>query len=366
MNNRLEVIANAAPRNDTIKKWSLSLFIIIAIMLCPKFVFAAASISLSGSTWAIGTKGASAESTSTANAWTITNDSGGTEDVNIKVATTGTWTASTDGTQTTGKFVLRKDSSTGQVITATDGSLVTSLTNNSTNSFGLYFKAPPTGSEEGAHTLTVTLTATNWVFACGGTLTINHTSGTVDPATVTIGYGTVTSTLSGASKCWITQNLGASQQATSATDTTQAATGWFWQFNRKRGYAIGPSPAWTITSIDENSTPWASANDPCTIDLGTGWRLPTNTEWTNVDANGGWNNSTNAYASVLKLHTAGLLSYVDGHLQNNGSDANPIGAYWSNVQSSWTGGRSLDITPSSSALSEHNKANGLPVRCIKD
>ena len=132
--------------------------VICAIAFCPRLAFAQ-SISLSGGTWALGTKAASSETTSTANNWTVTNDSGGTEDVNIKVASTLAWTASADATLTTNEFLLRKDSSSGQIITATDGSLVTSLANGGTHSFGLYFKTPPTGSEEGAHTLTITLTA---------------------------------------------------------------------------------------------------------------------------------------------------------------------------------------------------------------
>lgn len=151
------------------KKWCLSLFI-CTVVFYPKFVFAAASISISPTPaeWALGAKRESTEWTSTT-VWTITNDSNGTEDVLIKVTSSGTWTASSDGTQTVNdKFVLRKDNSTGQILTATDWTLAASLANNGTNSFGLYFKTPPTGSEQGDHTLTVTLTATNWLAPCDG------------------------------------------------------------------------------------------------------------------------------------------------------------------------------------------------------
>ena len=107
-------------------------------------------------------------------------------------------------------------------------------------------------------------------FNCGSTLTVNHTVGDVAPETKTVNYGTVSTDLTGSTKCWITRNLGASQQATSATD---AAAGWYWQFNRKQGYKVVPTPAWTITSISETSD-WLPAQDPCSIELGTGWRIP--------------------------------------------------------------------------------------------
>ena len=64
-----------------------------------------------------------------------------------------------------------------------------------------------------------------------------HTAGTVAPVTKTVTYGTVLTDIGGTgSKCWITQNLGADQQATSATDATEASAGWYWQFGRKQGF----------------------------------------------------------------------------------------------------------------------------------
>ena len=323
--------------------------------------YAAASITLTGGGWDLGTKGASSESTSAANAWTITNDSGGQEDVLIKVTGGSPWVASTDGTQVADKFVLKKDNSSGQIITGTDANLVTSLAKDGTHSFGLYFKAPPTGSEEGAHTLTVTLTATNWKLQCGNSFIINHVAGAISPSTVDITYGTVLTNLTGSDKCWITRNLGATQQATSATDATDASAGWYWQFNRKQGYAVGPSPAWSITSINE-SFDWQAANDPCTLLIGTGWRIPTKTEWLNADANGAWANYNNTYASVLKLHAAGYLYYTSGALNYRGS----YGYCWSSTQYSSTNGYALYFSSSISDMSYFNKAYGFSVRCIRD
>ena len=202
-------------------------------------------------------------------------------------------------------------------------------------------------------------------FTCGGLLTITHTAGTVAPVTKTVTYGTVSTNLSGATKCWITQNLGATDQASSATDTTEASAGWYWQFNRKQGYKHDgttrtPNTTW-ITSINE-SYDWQAANDPCTILLGTGWRIPTKTEWKNADNTGGWDNYNGTYASVLKLHAAGYLYNSDGSLHNRGSNGN----YWSSTQPSSTGGWSLYFGSGYSNISNLDKAYGFSLRCLRD
>jgi len=187
-------------------------------------------------------------------------------------------------------------------------------------------------------------------------------AGSVSAFTTTITYGTVMTDLSGESKCWITQNLGASQQATAATDATEASAGWYWQFNRKQGYAVGPIPSWDPTSITEDLN-WQAANDPCTIELGAGWRLPTYTEWFDADANGGWVSYTNTYASVLKLHAAGYLYDISaGALVVRGSE----GKYWSSTQYSSTRGYFLHFYSSTSFVSYNYKIDGFSVRCLKD
>ncbi|MFZ2777676.1 MAG: FISUMP domain-containing protein, partial [Candidatus Moraniibacteriota bacterium] len=201
-------------------------------------------------------------------------------------------------------------------------------------------------------------------WTCGNSLTIAHTAGAVAPVTKTVTYGTVNSSLSGASECWITQNLGADNQATSATDSTEASSGWYWQFNRKQGYkndGTTVTPAWTITSINENSN-WTTDNDPCAIALGAGWRIPTDTELTNV--NSGWSSYTDAYSSVLKVHVAGYLNGGNGALANRGSD----GYYWSSTQSNNTFGNRLRFVTSGNYWYDGNgdKPYGHSVRCIND
>jgi uncharacterized protein (TIGR02145 family) len=204
-------------------------------------------------------------------------------------------------------------------------------------------------------------------FTCGiSTITKSHlASGGVAPVDKTVTYETVSTTLFDGTKCAIIQNLGATNKASSETDNTEASAGWYWQFNRKQGYKHDgttrtPNTTW-ITSISETSD-WVSANDPCTIELGTGWRIPTNTEWTSADANGSWGNYNDTYASVLKLHAAGHLSNGGGSLGSRGSN----GYYRSGTQYGATTGWSLYFFSGGSDMTYINKAYGFSVRCIKD
>ncbi|MBM3405012.1 MAG: hypothetical protein FJY10_09010 [Bacteroidetes bacterium] len=203
-------------------------------------------------------------------------------------------------------------------------------------------------------------------FGCGLSLTINHVvAGGVAPVNKTVIYGTTDGIPGETSKCWITRNLGASQQATAVSDATEASAGWYWQFNLKQGYKHDgttrtPSTTW-ISSINENSN-WISDKDPCTLELGTGWRIPTYTEWFNVDASGGWTTWNGPWNSLLKMHAAGLLSYSDGSLLNRGSNGN----YWSSTQYSNTNGWNLYFSSSFCYMSVNNKASGFSLRCIRD
>ncbi|MEI6436612.1 MAG: hypothetical protein WCP32_17430, partial [Bacteroidota bacterium] len=128
-------------------------------------------------------------------------------------------------------------------------------------------------------------------FSCGSSFSINHVAGLVAPVSKTVSYGTVTNIPGETSKCWITSNLGADHQATAVDDATEASAGWYWQFNHKQGFKHDgvtrtPNTAW-ISGINESSD-WISANDPCNIELGSSWHLPTYNEWYNVDNTGGW------------------------------------------------------------------------------
>ncbi|NTW34190.1 MAG: hypothetical protein HGB12_16495, partial [Bacteroidetes bacterium] len=146
---------------------------------------------------------------------------------------------------------------------------------------------------------------------------------------------------------------------------TEASAGWYWQFNRKQGYkhdgsARTPNTTWN-SSISENSN-WLAINDPCTLELGSAWRIPTLTEWTNADANGSWANPTDAYNSVLKLHNSGYLSPSDGTLDPRGNG----GSNWSTMQGDDTRAWDLNFYTGFCGLTNLSKSYGFSVRCIKD
>jgi hypothetical protein len=201
-------------------------------------------------------------------------------------------------------------------------------------------------------------------FVCGSSILVNHTAGTVAPVSKTVTYGTVTNIPGELSKCWITGNLGADHQATFRSDATEASAGWYWQFNRKQGYkndGSSPTPAWTITSINEDSD-WIPANDPCALELGSGWRIPTRTEWENVDEADWWYNWNDPWSSDLKLHAAGSLNSADGSLVSRGSNGN----YWSSSQPFPEIGYALFFDEGHCYSSTYFKPNGYTLRCVKD
>ncbi len=205
---------------------------------------------------------------------------------------------------------------------------------------------------------------------CPESVTVNHVAGEVSPETVTITYPVVKTTLGaddGAPNCWIAQNLGATTQATSATDASDAAAGWYWQFNRKQGYAYNTgtstrTPNTTWINPNTATSDWETVNDPCTILLGSNWRLPTRTETRNADSDrygGGWNGYNDVYASVLKIHAAGVLNY-SGIISNRSS-------YYYVATSSHNGSSAIVLygsdTSGSGDLST-GAYSGFSVRCI--
>jgi hypothetical protein len=200
---------------------------------------------------------------------------------------------------------------------------------------------------------------------CGSSFTQTHTAGTVAPVTKTVTYGTVTNIPGETTKCWITRNLGASQQPNTVDDATEASAGWYWQFNRMQGYQHDgtirtPNTTW-ITAIFENSG-WESANDPCSLLLGSAWRIPTITEWTNVDAAGNWTNMNGPFSSGLQMHAAGGLHDNDGSLFDRGSS----GYYWCSAHIGAAFGWYLVFGSGFSEMNNYKKAYGFSARCVRD
>ncbi|MCX6304307.1 MAG: hypothetical protein NT040_05020 [Bacteroidetes bacterium] len=201
--------------------------------------------------------------------------------------------------------------------------------------------------------------------ACGTSITVSHlATGGVAPVDKTATYDIVTNIAGESTKCWISSNLGSDHQAANVDDATFESAGWYWQFNRKQGYSndwLWPYPSWTITGISENSD-WQTANDPCTHELGSGWRIPTYTEWVAVSTAGSWANWNGPWNSGLKLHAAGLLNYSDGVLYNRGSG----GFYWSNTQVNDGEGWDLGFGANNCDMGGGTKPFGFSVRCLKD
>jgi hypothetical protein len=233
------------------------------------------------------------------------------------------------------------------------GTFTSSITGLAANST-YYVRAYATSSSGTAYGDEIILST----YTCGY-VTVNHAAGDVAPVNKTVTYETVTNIPGEESKCWIASNLGADHQASALDDATEPSAGWYWQFNRKQGYKAEGStvtPSWPATPIDENSE-WISDNDPCRLSLGGTWRIPTLTEWLNVDMV--WNNFADPWNSALKIHAAGYIIF--GNLLLTGE----YGRYWSSTQSDQTDGTDLCFLTGSSNMQNMPKIVGTTIRCIK-
>ena len=194
--------------------------------------------------------------------------------------------------------------------------------------------------------------------SCGETLRVDHQAGDgVSAVSGELSYRTV----SADGNCWTDRNLGAERAALSATDDTQESAGWYWQFNRSQGYrnsGSGVVPTWSSSGVVENSN-WVVGNDPCSIALGSNWRIPSLGEWQSVSD---WSPSTvvGAYNSVLKLHAGGGLGSSEGSLGGRSL----FGSYWSSIQVDESRGEILYVDGSNTRTQETNKSNGRSVRCV--
>jgi hypothetical protein len=203
-------------------------------------------------------------------------------------------------------------------------------------------------------------------FICGTTaLTVEHVAGDVAPVTKTVIYGTVTNIPGEEEKCWITQNLGSDRQALSVDDATEPSAGWYWQFNRRQGFKndginLTPDAAWYTGNGSLND--WEAVNDPCSHELGTGWRIPAQTEWNNVDVSGNWTSRTGPWNSDLKLHSAGNLQPDDGERLDIGD----VGAYWSSNYSDIYNSWALYFYSGGSNIQEFGRNGANSIRCIKN
>jgi uncharacterized protein (TIGR02145 family) len=261
------------------------------------------------------------------------------------------------------KWNTVNDSTTAMNLGSATSKTETGLTCNT--SYNRYVWASNTCGISAHVTLSASTSACS-TFICGQNLTVNHIAGTVAPVNKTTSYGTVTNVPGEPSKCWITSNLGSDHQAAAKNDSTEASAGWYWQFNRKQGYKHGgsiPIPTWSSNAYPENSN-WEPSNDPCNITFGDNWRIPTKTEWDNIDLAGAWNNWNGPWNSSLKIHAAGAIESgtPQGALLFRGSG----GMYWSSSYFDLYDGWVLAINSSSCYIGDNAKTNGYSVRCIKN
>lgn len=208
----------------------------------------------------------------------------------------------------------------------------------------------------------LSFTSANW--SCGDSLTYYHLAvNNVAPEDKLVTYGTLANVTGVPNTCWLTRNLGASRQANAITDASPEAAGWYWQFNRKYGYkndgsATTPTTFWLPNILEEND--WLSAKDPCTLELGNGWRIPDIAEYYNLLGYNNWQTQPNlAWTSDLKFHYAGYLTQA---LTKRGVE----GHYWVQDYSNYDSGSVFKILTTSVVVAYDNKKWALPLRCIKN
>jgi uncharacterized protein (TIGR02145 family) len=182
---------------------------------------------------------------------------------------------------------------------------------------------------------------------------------------------------------WMDRNLGATQVATSSTDSL--AYGDLYQWGRfADGHQCRTSPTTnTLSSSDipghgyfilengygtidwrnpQNNNLWQGVNgvnNPCP----TGYRLPTQAEWHSLIYS--ICNAAGAFASPLKLTLAGYRLHQDGSLYMVGGR----GSYWTSTIGSASYGNTayrLHFDYNSSHIDQYGRAYGRSVRCIKD
>jgi len=210
---------------------------------------------------------------------------------------------------------------------------------------------------------------------------ISFTTLATPPADVTSATGRI----------WLDRNLGASRVATSATDAN--AFGDLYQWGRAtdghqsrtstktNGIVTTNTPgdALFIFSSPSFLYDWRSpqngdlwqgvtgVNNPCP----TGYRLPTDVEWTAEIASWSSANADGAYASPLKLPRNGRFrDYASGDIP--ATVIGDPGYYWSSTVTGpdglFTGNNAkyMRINSSVAQISIFPRASGLSVRCIKN
>jgi hypothetical protein len=256
-----------------------------------------------------------------------------------------------------------KWNTTGDYATATDMGTATAKTETGLTSGNSYTRYVWTYNACGYSTPPAVLTGQ--ALTCGSSFTIIHDEGDIAPVSKTVTYGTVTNIPGETTKCWITRNLGATMQPNTVSDNTEAAAGWYWQFNRVQGYKHDgttrtPNTTWIYPNNEHSD--WISNTDPCSLLLGSAWRIPTSAEWVNVSAAGNWTNWNGPWSSGLQMHAAGHLYSIDGSSSDRGS----YGLYWSNTWNDNYNYWYLVFNLNNFYMYNYDAGEGFPTRCVRD
>jgi len=191
---------------------------------------------------------------------------------------------------------------------------------------------------------------------------------------------------------WLQQNLGSTQVATTMTDANSYGDVYQWgrwnDGHEKRtsttttvpttnnpsgltttsnSFIIGSSTDWwdggsltdTWSAVTSANTSASEGCDPCKA-IGTGWVMPSETDWTGIKTAESISNPATAFASNLKLPASGYRSSSTG----NYTFVDQRGYYWSSTTST-LGGKyfyvgSTIVNPSAGAM----RGQGHAVRCI--
>lgn len=182
-------------------------------------------------------------------------------------------------------------------------------------------------------------------------------------------------------RIWMDRNLGATRVATSFTDAESYGDLYQWGRGTDGHQIRTTATTTTLSSTDQpgngtfilasnSSIDWRSpkndnlwqgvngTNNPCP----SGYRLPTEAEWTTEINSWSSKNATGAFASPLKLPVAGLRYDYNNWLPVVGG-----GHYWSSTVSG-TNSRSMGFSSGSNTayFNTYYRAYGLCVRCIKN
>ncbi len=240
------------------------------------------------------------------------------------------------------------------------GTFTSNLTGLTANTI-YYLRAYATNSEGTAYGNLVSFTT---LAVIGGTIVVD-----------------VTNPITG--EIWMDRNLGASQVATSNTDT--AAYGDLYQWGRAADGHESRTSGTTLTLatsdtpghgnfiVDggfpcdwrnpQNDNLWqgvSGTNNPCP----SGYRLPTQAEWEAERTSWSSNNSAGASASPLKLPVAGYRFGSNGSLDTVAVGSS--GYYWSSTPINTDAMYLYFDSSFAHSLFFYNRSFGFSVRCIKD